>query len=216
MTRKNKLSHLVLIRHGESLWNAQGKWQGWQDIALSDKGRIEAKTAASVLLDIKFDIAFTSDLVRATESLEIIKRELNYLDLPSWAYAEFKERNYGIYTGKVKWEIKEMLGEDEFIKLRRGWDVPIPQGESLKDVYQRVIPKFQESILPQIKKGLNILFVAHGNSNRALMKYLEDISDELISGVEIATGEVLIYKLDKKSKVISKEKRVVNRNMGKQ
>lgn len=213
---KKKLSHLVLIRHGESRWNSQGKWQGWQDIALTDKGRLEAKIAASVLTDIRFDIAFTSDLVRAKETLEIIKKELNYLDLPTISDAAFKERHYGIYTGKLKWEIKEMLGEDEFNRLRRGWNVPIPQGESLKNVYERVIPKFRETILPAIKKGLNILFVAHGNSNRALIKHLEAISDDLISEVEIATGEVLIYKLDKKSKVIAKEKRVLNKNIGKQ
>ncbi len=214
--KSKKLSHLVLIRHGESLWNAQGKWQGWQDIALTEKGRHQARLAASVLTDIKFQIAFTSDLIRAKETLEIIKEELNILELPTISESAFKERHYGIYTGKVKWEIKEMLGEDEFRRLRRGWDVTIPSGESLKNVYERVIPKFQQHIKPAIEKGLNILFVAHGNSNRALIKHLEDISDELISEVEMATGEVLIYKLDSKSKVINKEKRMVNKNIGKQ
>lgn len=211
-----KHSHLVLIRHGESEWNALGKWQGWQDIPLSDKGRAEAKIAASVLTDIKFDIAFTSDLIRAKETLEIIKKELNHPDIPTISESAFKERHYGIYTGKVKWEIQQMLGEEEFKRLRRGWDVPIPEGESLKNVYERVIPKFIEHIKPAIARGLNILFVAHGNSNRALMKHLEEIPDNLISEVEIATGEVLIYKLDKKGKVIAKEKRVVNQNKGKQ
>lgn len=211
-----KLSHLVLIRHGESLWNAKGKWQGWQDIPLSQKGRQEARLAASVLTDIKFHIAFTSDLVRAKETLEIIKKELDILDLPTISEPAFKERHYGIYTGMVKWEIQKRLGEAEFKRLRRGWDVPIPDGESLKDVHTRVIPKFNEHIMPKIARGLNVLFVAHGNSNRALMKHLEQISDELISEVEIATGEVLIYKIDKSGKVIGREKRVTNKNIGKQ
>lgn len=213
---RSKVSHLVLVRHGESEWNALGKWQGWQDIPLTEKGRQEAKTAASVLRDIKFDIAFTSDLIRAKETLEIIKKELKHWELPSVSEPAFKERHYGIYTGKIKWEIKKMLGEAEFKRLRRGWDVSIPAGESLRDVYLRVIPKFMEHIRPAIEKGLNILFVAHGNSNRALIKHIEGVSDELISQVEIATGEVLIYRLDKKGKLISKEKRVVNKNLGKQ
>lgn len=214
MNKKAKFSKLVLVRHGESEWNARGIWCGWIDIALSKKGILEAKQAATAIKDFNFDIAFTSDLIRASDTLKIIKSELNILNLPTIVEPGFKERHYGIYAGKKKWEIKEKIGDEAFKKLRRGWDVPIPQGESLKDVYQRVIPKFNESILPEIRKGLNILFVGHGNSNRALMKYLENISDELISGVEIATGEVLIYKLDKKSKVISKEKRAVNKNKG--
>lgn len=216
MTIKNKFSHLVLIRHGESVWNAQGKWQGWRDIPLTDKGRNEAKLAASELTDIKFDIAFTSDLIRAKETMEIIKKELNCNDLPTIIEPGFKERNYGIYTGKVKWEIKEMLGEEEFKRLRRGWDVPIPEGESLKDVYDRAVPKYLELILPEVKNGLNILLVAHGNSNRVLIKYIEKIPDNLISTLEIATGEVMIYILDKYGKILSKEKRVVNKNIGKQ
>lgn len=216
MVKKQRLSHLVLIRHGESEWNAKGLWCGWFDVPLSEKGREEAKLAASYIKDIKFDIAFTSDLVRASHTLEIIKKELDALNLPTVVEPAFKERHYGIYAGKNKWEIKEKIGEAAFKKLRRGWDVPIPDGESLKDVYSRVIPKFLKHIKPAIAKGLNILFVAHGNSNRALMKHLEQISDELISEVEIATGEVLIYKLDKKGKVVAKEKKVVNQNKGKQ
>lgn len=213
---KSKISHLVLIRHGESEWNAKGLWCGWIDVPLSNKGKQEAKLAASYIRDIKFDIAFTSDLIRASHTLEIIKQELNLLDLPTIVEPAFKERHYGIYAGKNKWEIKEKIGDEAFKKLRRGWDVSIPEGESLKDVYSRVIPKFQQYIIPRIAKGHNVLFVAHGNSNRALMKHLEQIPDDLISEVEIATGEVLIYKLDKMGKVVAKEKRVVNQNKGKQ
>lgn len=211
-----KVSHLVLVRHGQSEYNAKGLWCGWIDAKLTEKGRQEAKIAASLLTGIKFHIAFTSDLIRAKETLEIIKKEINHLDLLTIAEPAFKERHYGIYVGKNKWEIKQKLGDEEFKRLRRGWDVPIPEGESLKDVYTRVIPKFKERIVPSIMKGLNILFVAHGNSNRALIKHLEEIPDDLISTVEIATGEVLIYKLDKTVKVLGKEKRVVNKDQGKQ
>lgn len=213
---QGKFSSLVLIRHGESEWNAKGLWCGWIDVPLSEKGKREAKLAASNLKDLRFDIAFTSDLKRASHTLEIIKAELGLLSLPTIIEPAFKERHYGIYAGKNKWKIKEKIGGEKFKKLRRGWDIPIPNGESLKDVYTRVIPKFEEHIIPQIWKGSNILFVAHGNSNRALIKYLENISDEVISEIEIATGEVLIYKLDKRGKIIAKEKRLVNQDKGKQ
>lgn len=212
----SKFSHLVLIRHGESEWNAKGLWCGWIDIPLSNKGRNEAIIAASFIQDITFDIAFTSDLIRASETLEIIKKELNILKLPTIVEPGFKERHYGIYAGKNKWDIKLQIGDENFKKLRRGWDIPIPKGESLKEVYARVLPKFKEHVLPAIKKGSNILFVAHSNSNRALIKYLEDIPDNLISEVEIATGEVLIYRLDQNARIIHKEKRVTNKNTGKQ
>lgn len=216
MTKKQKNSHLVLIRHGQSEYNAKGVWCGWTDASLTEKGRQEAKKAASLLFDIGFNIAFTSDLIRAKETLDIIKEELNHRDLLTIVEPAFKERHYGIYVGKNKWEVKEKIGEEEFKKLRRGWDVPIPGGESLKDVFARVIPKFQEHIMPAIAKGHNILFVAHGNSNRALMKHLENIPDNLISEVEIATGEVLVYKLNNRAKILTKEKRVVNNDKGKQ
>lgn len=213
---KRKTSQLVLVRHGESVWNALGLWCGWIDVPLSKKGKEEARLAASYIKNIKFDIAFTSDLKRAYQTLDIIKKELDILSLPTIVEPAFKERHYGIYAGKSKWEIKKKIGEEAFKKLRRGWNVPIPRGETLKDVYQRVLAKFEMHIKPAIYKGLNILFVAHGNSNRALMKHLEQIPDERISEVEIATGEVLIYKMDASGKVVGREKRVVNKDRGKQ
>lgn len=213
---RSKISHLVLVRHGESEWNAKGLWCGWIDVPLSKKGEKEAKVAASFLRDIKFDLSFTSDLKRASYTLDIIKKELDILNLPTVVEPAFKERHYGIYAGKNKWEIQKKIGEEAFKRLRRGWDVPIPQGESLKQVFERVIPKFHARIMPHILKGANILFVAHGNSNRALMKHLEQIPDDLISEIEIATGEILIYKLNKSGKVVGKEKRAVNKDLGKQ
>ncbi len=211
-----KFAHLVLIRHGESLYNRKGLWTGWHDIALSSKGKREAEKAASVLSDIKFDTAFTSDLKRAHETLEIIKFELKHLDLHTIRHSAYKERHYGIYTGKSKWEIKNQIGEVKFNKLRRAWDEPIPEGETLRNVYERVIPHFRNFIFPQLKKGKNILIVAHGNTHRALIKYLENLSHDEIAEVEMATGEVIVYKIDFTGKIIHKEKRLINKSKGNQ
>lgn len=206
--KKGKISHLVLVRHGQSLWNAKNLWTGWQDISLTDKGKTEAREAARLLLDIKFQIAFTSDLSRAYETLEIIKEELKILDIPTHKHPAIKERNYGVYTGKNKLRIKREIGEVKFRKLRRGWNEAIPEGETLRDVYERVVPFFDKHIVPAISKGMNILFVAHGNSNRALMKHLEKIPDEAIEEIEMSTGEVIVYRLNVQGEVMQKEKRL--------
>ena len=207
---KENFSHLVFVRHGESEWNAKGVWTGWTDIPLSSKGRNEAKNAAQAIKDIDFHIAFTSDLKRAQETLDIILNDLNKHHIPKHISSAIKERHYGEYTGKNKWQVKQKIGEVEFKRLRRGWDVPISGGESLKHVYQRVIPHFIAYIKPLIQQGKNILFVAHGNSNRALIKYLENISDDKISEFEIATGEVMVYRFDRNVKIVHKEKRAAN------
>lgn len=214
--KTKKSSYLVCVRHGESLWNAKGLWTGWQDISLSEKGRSEAKFAAASLKDITFHIAFTSDLKRAHETLDIIKQELNISELPTVKEPDFKERHYGEHTGKNKWQVQKEVGEEKFRRIRRGWDEPIPGGETLKDVYERVIPAYHRHILPAIKSGKNVLFVAHGNSNRALVKFLESVPDHLISEIELATGEVLIYELDRLGRVLKKEKRAINKNKGRQ
>ncbi|MDQ5954625.1 MAG: 2,3-bisphosphoglycerate-dependent phosphoglycerate mutase, partial [Patescibacteria group bacterium] len=119
--------------------------------------------------------------------------------------AALNERDYGDLTGKDKWKIREEYGEEQFLKWRRGWDTPPPNGESLKDVYSRLIPYFESTIVPQLKEEKNVIIVAHGNSLRALVKYLENISDEIIPSLEIATGEIYLYQIDKDGKVISKE-----------
>lgn len=199
------MSHLAFIRHGESLWNKKGLWTGWTDIGLSEKGREEAKHAGQKLRSINFDITFTSPLKRAKETLEIIKKELGIENLLTEANTALNERHYGIYTGKNKWQLKEELGEEKFLKIRRGWDVPIPEGETLKDVYERVVPYYQQNILPQLLSGKNVLISAHGNSLRALVKFLENTPDADIPNLEIATGEIYIYQIDNRGKITSKE-----------
>lgn len=207
---------LVLVRHGESVWNAKGWWTGWRDIPLSDKGRQEARKAAEALKNIHFDYTYTSSLLRASDTLEIIKNELHLNAIPTGKTDSLNERNYGDYTGKSKWDIQKQVGEEQFKKIRRGWDVPVPGGETLKDVYNRVIPFYRNDLLPLLMKGKNILIAAHGNSIRALMKYIENISDEAIESTEIKTGEVLLYSIDEAGNLLKKEKRAINENLGKQ
>lgn len=209
-----KVSYLALVRHGESLWNALGQWTGWTDIELTYAGREEAKRAAIVLRDISFHVAHTSDLSRAQETLEIILRQLK-LEIPIKKHHAIKERNYGSLTGKNKWKIKEEYGEEQFMLWRRSWDHPVPAGESLKDVHARVVPYYKKYILPDLKKGKHILVAAHGNSIRALVKHLENISHKDIPHLEIGTGEVYIYHLEA-GKIIKKEIRAANPKRGKQ
>lgn len=198
------MAKLILVRHGESEWNAKGLWTGWTDIGLTEKGKEQARLAGEKLKGMPIDLAYTSILIRAKQTLDGIKNVLG-IDVPTMENQALNERNYGIYTGKNKWEIKKEIGDDEFQKLRRGWDYPIQNGESLKDVYGRTIPYYQSEILPKLKEGKNVLIAAHGNSLRALTKYLEGISDEDISKLEIEVGEVDIFEIDNNGNLLSKK-----------
>lgn len=198
------MAYLALVRHGQSEWNAKGLWTGFTNVSLNDKGREEAKMAANALKNIHFDLAFTSLLKRAKETYEIIKDVLNFKNIPLFEDVALNERDYGIFTGKNKWKVKKEVGEEEFLKIRRSWDYPIPNGESLKDVYNRVVPYYQTKILPELKIGKNVIVSASGNSIRALVKYLENISDEEIAKLEIATGEIYLYQIDDEGEIVSK------------
>lgn len=198
------MAYLVLIRHGQSSWNARGVWTGITDVSLTDKGREEARAAAEAVKDINFQIAFVSPLKRSEETLQEMEKVFGY-SLPRIKSEAIIERDYGDYTGKNKWQVKKEVGEETFLKIRRSWDYPIPNGESMKDVYNRVVPYYQSTILPELKKGNNILVSAHGNSLRALVKFLDNISDEDIAKLEIPTGQVLVYSVDQDGRIISKE-----------
>lgn len=200
------MAYLVLVRHTESEWNAKGLWTGLTDISLSAEGKEKARLTASKLKSIRLDAAFTSVLKRCKETLSEIQQTLQ-ISIPATESEALNERDYGEFTGKNKWQIKEQVGEEEFLKIRRGWDQPIPKGETLKDVYNRVVPYYQAQILPYLKNGKNVLIVAHGNSLRALVKYLENISDNDISSLEIATGEILVYEIDQNGVIISKNRK---------
>lgn len=202
------MAHLVLVRHGQSEWNLLNIWTGWTDVKLTKQGEAEAKKAASLLKDITLHRAHTSDLTRAHQTLEIILRELGHENIPTKKHKAIKERHYGDLTGMNKDEAKEKFGEELFLKYRRSWDTAPPNGESLKDTATRAIPYYEKVILKDLKAGHNVIVVAHGNSLRAIMKHLEDISDEEIPKREIATGEVLIYEIDNDGNVIAKETRM--------
>ncbi|OGG53271.1 hypothetical protein A3H16_02495 [Candidatus Kaiserbacteria bacterium RIFCSPLOWO2_12_FULL_53_8] len=208
------MAHLILVRHGKSAWNATGQWTGWTDIELNEDGIAEAKRAGKVIADIEVHHAHVSDLKRAKQTLDHINESLGK-DIETKIDPALRERHYGIYTGKNKWQVKEEVGDAEFQKIRRGWDHPIPEGESLKDVYVRVVPYFEKYILSDLKKGKNTLIVAHGNSLRALMKKLDNISDAAICDLEVGLGEVHCYSFDKEGRVIGKEIRASNPNKGK-
>lgn len=200
------MGYLVLVRHGESEWNAKGLWTGWTDIGLSNKGREEARLAGEKIKDIPFNLAFVSKLIRSKQTLDEIEKVLGTA-LPREESQSLNERNYGIFTGKNKFEIEKELGEEEFKKLRRGWDVPVENGESLKQVYERVLPYYKEKIEPKLTEGKNVIISAHGNSLRALVKYLDNVADEQIPNLEIATGQVYVYNIDSNGKTVSKEVR---------
>ncbi len=202
------MANLVLVRHGESVWNAKALWTGWTDVDLSDTGRKQARDAAEIIKDLSFDICFTSGLKRAQQTWEEIRSSLN-LQIPTTSDKALNERDYGDLTGKNKWKIKEEYGEEQFLIWRRSWDNPPPGGESLKNVYDRVIPYYLNNILPEIQKNKNVIVVAHGNSLRALVKYLENISDDEISSLEMKLGEPYVFKMDQSGKIISKEIRSI-------
>jgi 2,3-bisphosphoglycerate-dependent phosphoglycerate mutase len=184
---------LMLVRHGESLWNARHVWTGLTDIGLSKKGEEEAKHVAQLLRGKPITHAFTSKLTRAIQTLNIILDELHISSIPVESHEALNERDYGVFTGKNKFEVKDALGDTAFLALRRSWDYPIEKGESLKQVYERVVPYVTAHIYPLLFQGAHVLVSAHGNSLRALIKHIESISDDDIAQVELKTGEIRTY-----------------------
>ena len=188
---------LVISRHGESEWNLLGKWTGWTDVGLTEKGYADTVRLGALLQDLTIDEAYTSALKRTHQTLDaLLEGKGSQADLPVTRATELNERDYGDMTGKNKWEVKEEIGEEAFNGIRRGWDYPVPGGETLKMVYERVLPYFKREILPKLQAGENILLVAHGNSIRALMKELDQISEADMANVEMLFGQVLVYTFD--------------------
>lgn len=204
------MAYLVLVRHGQSEWNLLGQWTGLTDVELTDDGREEARRAGRTLEDIKLDRAYTSQLKRAKNTLDEIVEHLGRQDIERTEQKELNERDYGELTGKNKWQVKEEFGDEKFMKWRRSWDYPVPGGETLKDVSERVLPFYEEHVLKNLKEGNNVIVAAHGNSLRALIKHLDDIADEDSHNVEIMTGEVLVYQINEDGELLEKEIRVTN------
>ena len=199
---------LVISRHGESEWNLLGKWTGWTDVGLTEKGYADTVRLGELIRDVKFDEAYTSALKRTHQTLDALLEGQGTVQLPAIRATELNERDYGDLTGKNKWEVKEEIGEEAFNGIRRGWDYPVPGGETLEMVYKRAVPYFKREILPKLQAGENILLVAHGNSIRALMKELDQIAPEEMAHVEMPFGQVLVYKFDAEHELpISREVR---------
>ncbi len=223
---------LVLIRHGESVWNKENRFTGWKDVSLSDKGHEEAKDAGRLLLDegYDFDIAYTSVLKRAIRTLWHVMEQMDLMWIPVIRSWKLNERHYGALQGLNKAETAAEHGEEQVLIWRRAYDTPppaleksdkrwpghdrryadlapgdIPTTECLKDTVDRVVPYFDEEIAPKIRAGKRVLIAAHGNSLRALVKHLDNISDDDIVSLNIPTGMPLVYKLDANLKPISKQ-----------
>lgn len=221
---------LVLIRHGESVWNLENRFTGWKDVDLSQKGIEEAKLAGKILKDMNliFDVAYTSYLKRAIKTLNIVLEEMDELYIPVYKTWRLNERHYGALQGLNKAETAKKYGDEQVHIWRRSFDVAppsidknseyypkadrryedlndndIPLGESLKDTIARVLPYWHSNISKSIQEGKNVIVAAHGNSLRALIKYLLNISDENILNLNLVTGKPMIFEIDKDLKVIS-------------
>lgn len=201
---------LIIVRHQESEWNKLGLWTGTRDRHLTDLGFKESEDLGLLLKDVKVDCAFASMQVRSIETLSCMLNVCERYDVPTEHSAALNERDYGDYTGKNKWEMEKILGEDEFSKLRRSWDYPVPNGESLKMVYDRAVPYYKEKILPKVAEGNNVLVVSHGNTLRALIKYIENIPDDKMPDVEMPFGAIYIYDIDTEGHKVSREERLIN------
>lgn len=198
------MEKLFLVRHGQSLWNLENRFTGWKDIDITEAGIEEAKKAGIALKGERIDIAFTSALIRAQHTLSVILDEIGNPDIPVIKNKALNERCYGNLEGLNKADTALKYGAEQVHIWRRSYDVVPPGGESLKDTYNRVIPYFESEIKPLLKQGENVLIVAHGNSLRALIMYLEHLSPEEILEREIATGFPLTYVFDEKFHVSRK------------
>jgi 2,3-bisphosphoglycerate-dependent phosphoglycerate mutase len=197
---------LVLVRHGQSEWNLKNLFTGWKDPDLTEQGITEAKQAGRKLKEqgLTFDIAFTSVLIRAQHTLDLILTELSQTEIPIKRDVALNERDYGDLSGLNKDDARKRWGEEQVHIWRRSYDVPPPGGESLKDTLARALPYYVQEILPCVLRGERTLVAAHGNSLRALIMVLEKLSPKQILARELATGVPIIYRLNADSTVASK------------
>ena len=189
-----------MLRHGQSTWNLENRFTGSEDVDLTSLGMEEARNASLFLKYYSIDFAFTSVLKRAVHTLEIILNKIGQ-NIPVIKSAALNERDYGDLQGLNKAATIKKYGEAQVLDWRRSYKIAPPNSESLKDTYQRVIPYYLAEIEPKLKAGKTILIVAHGNSLRALVMYLEDISEKYIADFEIATGILRVYHFDEKLKI---------------
>lgn len=199
---------LVLVRHGQSLWNLENKFTGWVDVPLTELGEKEAHRAGQHLKGMKFDIAFTSDLQRAQKTLAVILSEIGQTGLSIIKDKALNERHYGALQGLNKAQTAEKYGEEQVKIWRRSYDVPPPPdqegfSESLKDTAARTLPYFDAKIVPYLKEGKNVLVAAHGNSLRSIVMHLEHLTKEQVLELNLDTAVPRVYELDKDLKILS-------------
>ncbi len=197
------MAQLVLFRHGQSVWNLENKFTGWVDVELTPKGVEEAKAAGTKIKGLHFDYAYASALKRAQNTLAIALETAQHAPLIPIFNKALNERMYGDLQGLDKTETEKKYGPEQVKIWRRSYDVPPPNGESLKDTAARVIPYFESEIIPKLKAGKNVVIAAHGNSLRALIMYLEKMTPAQILEFEIGTGQPRLYELDNDLKLIS-------------
>ncbi len=195
---------LVLIRHGQSQWNLENKFTGWVDIPLTDTGRDEARRGAALTRHLTFDRAFTSVLQRAEETLQIVLKTIGQTQIPIERDQALNERHYGDLQGLNKAEMAKQFGEKQVHIWRRSYDVAPPNGESLKDTAARTLPYFDRKILPLVKAGETILVPAHGNSLRAIVMELDQMTKEQVTKLNLATGAPILYEIDSNGTVLKK------------
>ena len=223
---------LVLLRHGESQWNLENRFTGWHDVNLTEQGEREGKEAGRLLKDegFEFDLAYCSVLTRAIRTLWLALTEMDQVWIPVHREWRLNERHYGSLQGLNKAETAKKYGDDQVLVWRRSYDIPpppmtqdddgyagkdrryahlseddLPLSECLKDTVDRFLPLWENTIAPQIKAGKQVMIAAHGNSLRALIKYLDGVTDEDILGMNVPTGMPLVYELDENLKPITRQ-----------
>ncbi len=194
---------LILVRHGQSLWNLEDRFTGWVDVPLTAKGEEEARAAGLKLKGISVDVAYTSNLQRAQNTLRLITESMG-VQIPTIRDEALNERHYGELQGLNKARTAEKYGSEQVHIWRRSYDVPPPGGESLKMTAERTLPFFERSILGDIAQGKDVLVVAHGNSNRSIVMKLDGLTEEQVLQLNLATGVPVVYDMDTDGNVLGK------------
>ncbi len=197
------MAKLILIRHGESLWNLENRFTGWTDVPLTPKGEEEAKSAGVKLRGTKIDVAYTSALTRAQRTLKLIMEEMP-LSVPVIKDQALNERHYGDLQGLNKADTAKRYGAEQVHIWRRSYDIAPPNGESLKDTAARTLPFFERAIMGDLKQGKNVLVVAHGNSNRSIVMALDKLDEKQVTELNLATGVPVVYEIDEDGNVVNK------------
>lgn len=198
------MPQLILVRHGQSIWNLENRFTGWVDVPLTDQGQEEARNAGKKLHGADIDVAYTSVLRRAQHTLDLILETMG-VEVPVIRDQALNERHYGDLQGLNKEDTAKKFGADQVKIWRRSYDIPPPNGEALKNTAERTLPFFERCILGDIRQGKNVLVVAHGNSNRSIVMMLDNLSKEEVLELNLDTGVPLVYELSTEGQVLGKQ-----------